>query len=52
MPVLWKAIMLWEKQHAALHFASKSWLTHGRLEGVRRGELRVDSDGKFKPGAA
>jgi hypothetical protein len=41
--------MLWEKQHAALHLASKEWLSLGRLKNVRRGELRVDPEGEFKP---
>jgi pimeloyl-ACP methyl ester carboxylesterase len=44
--------MLWEKQHTALHVASKEWLTHGRLKNVRRGEMRVDPDGNFQTGAA
>jgi pimeloyl-ACP methyl ester carboxylesterase len=44
--------MLWEKQHTALHVASKEWLTHGRLKNVRRGELRVDPDGEFQAVAA
>jgi pimeloyl-ACP methyl ester carboxylesterase len=43
--------MLWEKQHTALHIASKEWLTHGRLKNVRRGEIRVDPDGAFIVGA-
>jgi len=42
--------MLWEKQHSALHVASKEWLTHGRLKNVRRGEMRVDPDGNFQTG--
>jgi len=42
--------MLWEKQHTALHVASKEWLAHGRLKNVRRGELRVDPDGNFQTG--
>ena len=40
--------MLWEKQHAALHLASKEWLTHGRLKNRRHGEMRVDPEGEFK----
>lgn len=36
---------LWERQHAVLHRASKEWLTHGRLEGLRRGEMRAGPDG-------
>jgi len=43
--------MLWEKQHAAIHYASMAWLTHGRLKKVRRGELRVDPEGEIGPGA-
>ena len=37
--------MQWEKQHPALHLASKEWLAHGRLMKLRRGELRVDPEG-------
>jgi hypothetical protein len=44
--------MLWEKQHLALHVASKEWLAHGRLKDVRRGEMRVNPDGDFQIGAA
>ncbi len=40
--------MLWEKQHAALHEASKEWLTEGRLKNVRSGEVTVDPDGQFR----
>ena len=43
--------VLWEKQHAALHAASKQWLTRGRLGKVRRGEMHVDPDGEFRSGA-
>ena len=43
--------MLWEKQHAALHLASKEWLTHGHVKSVRHGEIRVDPEGGFKIGA-
>jgi pimeloyl-ACP methyl ester carboxylesterase len=43
--------MLWEKQHAALHLASKEWLAHGHVKRVRHGEIRVDPEGAFKIGA-
>ena len=43
--------MLWEKQHSALHAASKEWLTGGRLKNVRRGEIRVDPEGGFQVAA-
>ena len=39
--------MCWEMQHPRLHLASREWLAHGRLQGLRRGELRVDARGKF-----
>lgn len=42
--------MLWEKQHAALHLASKQWLANGHVERVRRGEIRVDPEGEFRIG--
>jgi pimeloyl-ACP methyl ester carboxylesterase len=41
--------MLWEKQHAVLHLASKAWLTDGRLKNMRRGELRVNPEGGIEP---
>lgn len=43
--------MQWEKQRAALHVASREWLTHGCLRNVRRGEIRVDPEGGFRIGA-
>ncbi len=39
--------MLWEKQHRALHEATRDWLANGRLKGMARGEMRVDPDGNF-----
>jgi pimeloyl-ACP methyl ester carboxylesterase len=39
--------MLWEMQHRALHEASLEWLGNGRLKGMRRGEMRVEPDGRF-----
>ena len=39
--------MMWEKQYAVLHVASKEWLTHGRVKNVRRGGFRVDAEGNF-----
>lgn len=39
--------MLWEKQHRALQDASLEWLRDGRLQGMTRGEVRVDPDGRF-----
>lgn len=39
--------MVWEKQHRALQDASVEWLQTGTLKGLKRGELRVDSDGTF-----
>jgi pimeloyl-ACP methyl ester carboxylesterase len=39
--------MVWEKQHRALQDASLEWFRDGRLQGISRGELRVDPDGRF-----
>lgn len=39
--------MVWEKQHLVLHTASLEWLTRGRVKNVRRGEFRVDAEGRF-----
>ena len=41
--------MVWEKQHRALHDASLEWLRDGRLQGMIRGEMRVEPDGRFVP---
>lgn len=38
----------WEKQHRVLFAASLEWLSSGRLQGRRRGQLSVDEQGKFK----
>ena len=43
--------MQWEKPRAALHVASREWLTHGHVKRVRHGEIRVDPEGGFKVGA-
>lgn len=37
--------LVWEKNHGALHEASRQWLTDGTFNGARRGEFRM------KPGA-
>jgi len=30
-----------------MHKASLEWLTRGRVKNVRRGEFRVDAEGRF-----
>jgi pimeloyl-ACP methyl ester carboxylesterase len=40
--------MQWEMQRAAVHRASREWLTRGSLEGQRRGAAVVDRDGTFR----
>jgi pimeloyl-ACP methyl ester carboxylesterase len=39
--------MLWEKQHRALHYAALEWFRRGGVQGISRGEVRVDRDGRF-----
>lgn len=40
--------MVWEEtQHRTLLEASKDWLLHESVKGVRQGVLRVDPDGKY-----
>ena len=39
--------VVWERQHRVLQEASKQWLLHGSILGVRRGEFRADETGKF-----
>jgi pimeloyl-ACP methyl ester carboxylesterase len=33
--------LLWEKNHTALHEASRLWFTHGSLNGATRGEFKM-----------
>ena len=40
-------LMVWEKQHRVLQDASLEWLRDGRLQGISRGEMNVDADGRF-----
>ena len=44
--------MVWEKQHKVLHESSLEWLRDGQIKGVKRGEFRVDYEGKYLPTAA
>ncbi len=37
-----------EVQHRVLHEASKQWLLHGSIQGVKEGFISVDVDGKFR----
>ena len=39
--------MVWEKQHRALQYASLEWFRRGNVQGITRGEVRVDRDGRF-----
>jgi hypothetical protein len=39
--------VVWEKQHAALHQASREWLTKGTFNGVTRGMFRIDPQGRL-----
>lgn len=41
--------MVWEKQHKVLHESSLEWLRDGQVKGVKRGEFRVDPDGRYLP---
>jgi pimeloyl-ACP methyl ester carboxylesterase len=40
-------LMVWEQQHRVLQAASLEWLRDGRLQGISRGEMHVDTDGRF-----
>ena len=44
--------MVWEKQHKVLHESSLEWLRDGQVKGVKRGEFRVDYEGRFLPATA
>lgn len=39
--------VLWEKQHSALHQASREWLAKGTFNGATRGMFRIDPQGRF-----
>jgi pimeloyl-ACP methyl ester carboxylesterase len=39
--------VVWEKQHGALHQASREWLAKGTFNGVTRGMFRIDPQGRF-----
>lgn len=39
--------MVWEKQHKVLHESSLEWLRDGHIRGVKRGEFRVDYEGRY-----
>jgi pimeloyl-ACP methyl ester carboxylesterase len=41
--------LVWETNHKILHTASKQWLRHGSLSGVRQGVFTVDADGELVP---
>jgi hypothetical protein len=38
----------WESQHEVVQKASKHWLLHGSIQGVKSGKLWADEDGKFR----
>lgn len=40
--------LVWETGHRALLTASKEWLLHGSINGVRHGVLSVDPEGRFR----
>ena len=39
--------VLWEKQHSAVHQASREWLAKGTFNGATRGMFRIDPQGQF-----
>jgi pimeloyl-ACP methyl ester carboxylesterase len=39
--------LVWETNHKILHTASKKWLRHGSLKGVRQGVFTLDADGRL-----
>ena len=39
--------VLWEKQHGAVHQASREWLAKGTFNGETRGMFRIDPQGQF-----
>jgi pimeloyl-ACP methyl ester carboxylesterase len=39
--------VVWEKQHGALHEASREWLAKGTFNGATRGMFRIDPQGRF-----
>ena len=39
--------VVWEKQHGALHQASREWLAKGTFNGATRGMFRIDPQGQF-----
>jgi pimeloyl-ACP methyl ester carboxylesterase len=41
--------LVWEGNHKMLHTASKHWLRHGSLSGVRQGVFTFDADGNLIP---
>ena len=41
--------LLWEKQHGALHEASREWLTKGTFNGVSRGAFAIEPQGRAVP---
>ena len=44
--------MVWEKQHKVLHESSLEWLRDAQVKGVKRGEFRVDYEGRYLPATA
>jgi len=41
--------LVWETNHKILQTASKHWLRHGSLSGVRQGVFTVNGDGDLVP---
>ena len=39
--------VLWEKQHGAVHEASREWLAKGTFNGATRGMFWMDPQGQF-----
>jgi pimeloyl-ACP methyl ester carboxylesterase len=39
--------VVWEKQHGALHQASREWLAKGTFNGATSGMFRIDPQGRF-----
>jgi pimeloyl-ACP methyl ester carboxylesterase len=39
--------VVWEKQHGAVHQASREWLAKGTFNGASRGMFRIDPQGRF-----
>ena len=38
--------LVWERNHGALHEASRQWLTTGTYNGARRGTFAIDRQGR------